>query len=601
MPRICLLLLFSYALNLTAQSFLRDGKDYAIFFYCTDFKENWTPLPETKGEVNTLADILESDYGFITEFISNPSKTKIKEAIAEWNARVQPNDQILYFFSTHGYYDKETNEGYLIPYNGKLQDTYGDSWISYEDLGRRVTKSNSKHVLLALDACYSGAFGDRYKGVPDNLPWEEADDCATQIKNALAYRTRRYFTSGSKQQRTPARSLFARAWLTALRQGQERGIVRVRDLRYHLGNVNTPQPEDGSFTGHMDGDFVFVHREACEGMTSSYSTSQAEEQLWQQATRLNTKEAYIFYLQAYPNGKHKKLAERKILGGQKPILHDLIEMVFVEGGTFQMGREDGDDSEKPVHSVTLDDFYMHRYEVTNAEFAAFLNAEGNQKIGGTEWYEISSSAAKIENRSGRYYPKSGYERHPVIEVNWYGAVAYCNWRSKADEFTPVYTINDTNVNANWNANGYRLPTEAEWEFAARSRGSTDKWAGTSSEASLASYANFCDENCTKSQKTEEQNDGYERTAPVGSFHANGLGLHDMNGNVYEWCWDWYSIDYYKNSPSRNPRGPGSGSFRVPRGGSWLSTPANLHCTDRVRFSPNDLGSGLGFRLCRTAP
>ena len=83
MPRICLLLLFSYALNLTAQSFLRDGKDYAIFFYCTDFKENWTPLPETKGEVNTLADILESDYGVITEFISNPSKTKIKEAIAE--------------------------------------------------------------------------------------------------------------------------------------------------------------------------------------------------------------------------------------------------------------------------------------------------------------------------------------------------------------------------------------------------------------------------------------------------------------------------------------------------------------------------------------
>lgn len=305
------LLLFSYSLS--AQSTLRDGKDYAIFFYCTSFDQGWTSLPETEEEVKAIGNLLQSDYGFQSHYIKNPSKAAIRDEIARWNAHVRPNDQVLYFFSTHGYYDEVADEGFLIPYNGQLEDPYGDTWLSYAELGRRVTRSQSNHVLLALDACYSGAFGDRFKGEPGGTPWEADADCADQVENALAYSTRRYFTSGSKNQRTPARSLFARRWLTALRQGQEKGVVRIRDLRYHLGSIEMPKPEDGSFTGHGDGDFVFVHRSACQGSgVVSNHTDGGEVQLWAQAQQLNTLEAYAFYLQVYPNGRYRAQAEAKI-------------------------------------------------------------------------------------------------------------------------------------------------------------------------------------------------------------------------------------------------------------------------------------------------
>lgn len=306
-----LVLFCSYTLS--AQSALRDGKDYAIFFYCTSFDNGWTALPETEEEVKAIGALLQSDYGFQPHYIKNPSKADIKNEIAKWNARVRPNDQVLYFFSTHGYYDATADEGFLVPHNGKLRDTYGDTWLSYAELGRRVTKCRSKHVLLALDACYSGAFGDRFKGEPGGTPWEADADCADQVERALAYPTRLYFTSGSKEQRTPARSLFARRWLTALRQGQEKGVVRMRDLRYHMGSIETPKPEDGSFTGHGDGGFVFVHRSACQGRGAvSSNTDGGEVQLWAQAQQLNTVEAYAFYLQMYPNGRYRAQAQAKI-------------------------------------------------------------------------------------------------------------------------------------------------------------------------------------------------------------------------------------------------------------------------------------------------
>lgn len=590
-PRLLpFMVLLSFSYSLSAQSTLRDGKDYAIFFYCTSFDEGWTSLPETEEEVKAIGALLQSDYGFQPHYIKNPSKADIKDEITKWNARVRSNDQVLYFFSTHGYYDEVSDEGFLVPHNGQLQDPYGDTWLSYAELGRRVTKSNSKHVLLALDACYSGAFGDRYKGQPGGTPWEANADCADQVENALAYPTRRYFTSGSKNQRTPARSLFARRWLTALRQGQEKGIVRIRDLRYHLGSIPNPKPEDGSFTGHEDGGFVFVHRSACQSSGSS-GTDAAEEQLWAQAQRLKTKEAYAFYRQVYPNGRYRAQAEAKIKAFERGETmtpstptrrRDLPDMIFVEGGTFQMVSKDTDAGrdEQPVRTVTVDDFYMHRFEATFEEYDQFCEATSREKPDDEGW---------------------GRGKRPVINVSWYDAVAYCNWKSKQEGLQEVYRISGTSVSADWNADGYRLPTEAEWEFAARSRGSSDKWAGTSSESSLSSYGNFCDENCTYYWKKEDQNDGYKQTAPVGSFRDNKLGLHDMSGNVWEWCWDWYHGDYYKNSPSRNPRGPSTGSYRVLRGGSWDDLPADLRCAFRGNDAPgNSYSDAIGFRLSRAA-
>jgi len=172
-------------------------------------------------------------------------------------------------------------------------------------------------------------------------------------------------------------------------------------------------------------------------------------------------------------------------------------------------------------------------------------------------------------------------------VSWYDAIEYCNWRSEQEGLTPVYRKSGSDVTANWNANGYRLPTEAEWEYAARSRGKREKWAGTSSENQLSDYANY------------GQNIG--KTVEVGFYRANALGLHDMSGNVWEWCWDWYGgSDYYSASDgSTDPRGPATGSIRVLRGGGWDFNPQYCRAAYRLNGGPALRDSNIGFRLARS--
>ena len=218
----------------------------------------------------------------------------------------------------------------------------------------------------------------------------------------------------------------------------------------------------------------------------------------------------------------------------------------------------------------------------------FLNEFGNPQIGSTEIFEIESSYAQIEKVNGKFQAKAGMERHPVVEVSWYGAIAYCNWLSESQRLSPVYTIKGDQVTANWQANGYRLPTEAEWEYAARSRGKAEKWAGTSTESRLHEFGNYWG-----------KEDGFAQTGPVGSLKANELGLHDMSGNVWEWCWDWK--EEYPSSPQTDPHGPSSGSYRVIRGGSWSFSPAYLRCAYRNRYSPVLRFDSLGFRLSRAVP
>lgn len=278
--------------------------------------------------------------------------------------------------------------------------------------------------------------------------------------------------------------------------------------------------------------------------------------------------------------KYGQLFEEVCFGVKIPIVPDFIpeNMVFVEGGSFQMGCVTGDknceDDETP-HQVILSDFYIGKYEVTNAEYCEFLNAKGNKTEGGVTWLDLKSSYCQIEYKNSKYIPKSGYSQYPVIEVTWYGANAYAEWK------------------------GMRLPTEAEWEFAARSRGKNEIWAGTSTESSLSRYGNFCDKNCEYSWKESGQNDGYKRTAPVGSFQANDLGVYDMSGNVYEWCADWYDSAYYKNSPKSNPVNQTKATFRVLRGGSWRFNAVSYRSSNRSSNGPDSGSNFSGFRLAHS--
>jgi len=258
------------------------------------------------------------------------------------------------------------------------------------------------------------------------------------------------------------------------------------------------------------------------------------------------------------------------------------------GGSFNMGSNEGDSDEKPVHTVSFGEFYISPTEVTVGEFRQFVSAMGYrtdaEKGSGSYVWDGSQWGQKSDaNWKNPYFTQT--DDHPVTCVNWNDAVAYCNWRSQAEGLTPCYNGIGDNITCNFDANGYRLPTEAEWEYAAR--------GGDNSRRYIYSGSNNVDE-----VGWYDGNSGM-KTHPVGLKKANEMGLYDMTGNVLEWCWDWYDEGYYHSSPSRNPHGPSSGSWRVFRGGSWNIGLGRLRCTDRIGSGPGYSDYSFGFRCVRT--
>lgn len=242
------------------------------------------------------------------------------------------------------------------------------------------------------------------------------------------------------------------------------------------------------------------------------------------------------------------------------------EMVLVRGGTFEMGSKEGENDEKPVREITLNDFFMGKYEVTNQQFANFLTEMGNQSEGDKTWYqEISEGGDNvIFPSSGKYYVARGYENYPVMEVSWYGAMAFCEWLSKKTGVT------------------YRLPTEAEWEFAAigGSKSKETRYSGGNLLSLVAWYGGNSD-------------GGVHR---VGSKEPNELGIHDMSGNVREWCSDWYGK--YNSRQKENPQGEKKGDKKVIRGGSFNGINLNLRLKLRESDYPSIRFVNIGFRVVR---
>jgi formylglycine-generating enzyme required for sulfatase activity/tRNA A-37 threonylcarbamoyl transferase component Bud32 len=268
------------------------------------------------------------------------------------------------------------------------------------------------------------------------------------------------------------------------------------------------------------------------------------------------------------------------LGATKTRSTDGMTMVYVPAGTFQMGSDERDpnaaDDEKPPHPVSVDAFWIDKYEVTNEQFARFVQATGyrtDAEKAGTGW-ALSEGVWKEIAGAGWQHP-SGPETsisdlmdHPVVQVSWNDAQAYCAWA------------------------GGRLPSEGEWEYAARGADSPIyPWGDTFD----GQRTNFCGANCTLDWKNENYNDGYERTAPVGSFSggASWVGALDMAGNVWEWVNDWYGN--YPSEPQVNPTGPSSGEFRVLRGGSWDSNEESVRAAARNSIQPDARLGPIGFR------
>jgi formylglycine-generating enzyme required for sulfatase activity len=320
------------------------------------------------------------------------------------------------------------------------------------------------------------------------------------------------------------------------------------------------------------------------------------------------------------------------------------EMAFIPGGTFEMGDNfnEGYPDEGPVHTVTVDSFYMGKYEITNGQYCDYLNSAKSHglitvwsgvvyKAGSVYIYpychtSTTSSSSQISYSGGVFSVRSKSGRSmandPMVCVSWYGAAAYCNWRSQEEGREPCYDL--STWNCDFSKKGYRLASEAEWEYTARGglAGKRFPWGDEiyHTQANYNSSTSYSYDKGPTRGYHPLWNDGiFPCTSPVGFFDgtmkykaaynwpgsatsyqttsgANNYGLYDMAGNVGEWCNDWW--DAYSSSPQTNPTGPGNGTSRVMRGGgAWRYSAFSCRVARRINRTPDYLQYGYhGFRL-----
>ena len=244
---------------------------------------------------------------------------------------------------------------------------------------------------------------------------------------------------------------------------------------------------------------------------------------------------------------------------------DIVDLVLITAGTFRMGNTgtySGQSGENPVHQVTITRaFLMGKYEVTQAEWKAVMGSNPSYFKG---------------------------DSLPIEEVSWYDAVEFCNKLSIMEGLDTCYSGSGSSIICDWNANGYRLPTEAEWEYACKSGTETDFYTG-----------DLTNTGCTPLDANLDRAGWYcgnsdDKTHPVGGKEPNAFVLYDMHGNVWEWCWD-----YYIKSPYPNPREPANGSVHITRGGCWKYNSERLRSSTRYTVFSVLYCFGIGFRLART--
>jgi formylglycine-generating enzyme required for sulfatase activity len=274
-------------------------------------------------------------------------------------------------------------------------------------------------------------------------------------------------------------------------------------------------------------------------------------------------------------------------------------MILIPAGSFQMGDNfyEGAVYETPVHTVNVSAFYMAKYETTKALWDR------------VKTWSLTNGYSFDNEGSGKA------ANHPVQSINWYDMVKWCNARSEMEGRTPayysdadrteVYKTGQLEPFVRWKA-GYRLPTEAEWEKAARGGATGHRFPWTDTDTISHSQANYYsdasyayDVSPTRGYNPKFDDGVMPFTSPVGSFAPNGYGLYDMSGNVWEWCWDW--AGNYPSTTETDPRGPDTGSTRVGRGGNWNFYAE--HCRDSYRYgnAPTDEATNIGFRCALPAP
>ncbi|MDA3948495.1 MAG: SUMF1/EgtB/PvdO family nonheme iron enzyme, partial [Spirochaeta sp.] len=499
--------------------------------------------PDLTNPVNDATEMARElrQIGFDTQVVIDADVMAMERALRTFGDRLRRDADSAGIFFYAGHAVQSDGVNYLLPVDADIgsESELRRKTIALQEILGTIEDARNRFNMVVLDACrdnpFAGSFRSASRGLvrTTSAPPETLVVYATDEGNVAA--------DGTGRNSPFTEALLAN--LTTPRLDVELMIRRVTaDVQRATGNMQRPWRYSS-----VTSEFFLVPAAVAAGQTA-------------QPPQRTT-----------------------------PAVRESIPTEFVQGGTFRMGSPSGgSDNERPVRSVTVSSFRMARTPTTVSQFRAFANATGYRTTaetseGGFVWTGSSWEARSDANWRNPYIRQT--DEHPVVLISWYDAVAYANWLSKQDGLTPAYRISGTNVSWDQGANGWRLPTEAEWEFAARggtqSRGYT--YAGSNDVNDVAWY----------------RENANSRTQPVAGKQPNELGLYDVSGNVWEWVWDWFGD--YPLSAQTDPTGPSSGSNRVLRGGSWLVPESLARPAFRNDFFTPDFRNGIfGFRLVRHA-
>jgi len=544
-------------------------KSYALVVGNGHYTKGWDPLPGALDDVDEVAKVLSAN-GFTVELKKDLAKSAFEDVFGDFVDRygIGKDNRLLFYYAGHGATEKMANNeelGYLVMVDAPLPEKdragFRRKSINMVSLVTQAKLIQAKHVLFMFDSCFGGTI----LNLRNKLKTPE------NISDSVKYPVRQFITAGRSDEPVPDHSVFKQVFLDLL-EGRDKepfadGYITGEELGYYLKNkvpyYDTGQhPQFGKIKDPAldKGDFVFVLRKA---ETPSQQPPPEEEKYW-----------------------------RERLTG--------MQFVQVLGGCFDMGqtsaekaqliRDEGEDwykqyatDELPRHRVCVDDFRMGQYEVTVGQFRQFVDETGYQtdaerNAGGKDgcWVLKDKEWGYQKGYSWRQVGFSQEEDYPVACVSWNDAQKYIDWLNGKAGRT------------------FRLPTEAEWEYAARAGSQTIRYWGDAVDSTACRYANVA--NPKYWAKSFPCEDSYQFASPVGKFKANAFDLYDMLGNVWEWCQDWYGEDYYRISPGNNPQGPSSDTYRVNRGGSWFTWPWSVRSANRDWDSPDARNSYVGFRL-----
>jgi formylglycine-generating enzyme required for sulfatase activity len=543
------------------------SESYALIVGNGNYTEGWDPLPGALRDVKEVAEALKRK-GFRVTVKTDLTMDEFKYAFGEFFMKygMEKDNRLLFYYAGHGYTQKLiTGEdlGFLVMVDAPVPEKNSLGFdLASVDMGWMVTQAkriNARHALFIFDSCFSGTILNFRERVTPGF-----------ISDNVKYPVRQFITAGRASESVPDYSVFKQSFLNLI-EGRARepipdGYITGEELGLYL-KTQVPQynpnqhPQYGKIRDPKldQGDFVFVVPEKTAALKKP-RTGPEPGQVWKEPT----------------TG---------------------MEFVWVPGGCYEMGlaenerqelvKELGDEVYKkkwfpfelPPHEICIDGFWMGKYEVTRGQFRRFIDETGYQTTADKTGY-ANIWNPEMEEKNGYNWQKTEFKQddnHPVVNVSWNDAKAFLKWLSDKE------------------GNNFRLPTEAEWEYACRAGTKTARFWGDDPD-NACRYANIADQTAKRSLPNLEVytchtcDDGFTYTSPVGNFDPNKFGLYDMLGNVWEWCEDRYNI-----KPITDDFG---GPFPAIRGGSWFNGPRHVRCAHRsiipwpFRFSFN------GFRLVR---